>query len=482
MSITLITSLLLVGYLNTRNANAPIGSATIKIQQKTLAQITTSPFNPAFNNIHTESIAASSTFSEKNIEASTMSNSAEENSANDINEKITSFLPMPAKNSTFKLNINHDLVTDKENLNSTLTDIGTSTGSKKEVTDSESFNEELADVSADLNPTNMLVDESGVLTYTDKAPITYFINNNSIGDFGKANTTENLTHFNQGGNLSIEQHIFAGTNTKFISADEKNWIENYALYNKPAAKKWANKLAFQVYATPSVVYRKLSNQPAGNSITATPFAISTASQGINSAVNQKPSLGLEVGTGIQYSILKGVILKAGLQLNFTRYNADAFQNSHPVTTMLTMHDFKTNTLYQVSRATPYSSKSGLESVRLHNETFQISLPLGAEIRVIGNDILQWNIGATIQPTFVAGGKSYLISSDRLNYVKETSMLNRWNLNAGLETNITYKAKGLSYQIGPQFRTQLFSTNSRNYAVEERLINFGLKFGVSKIIK
>ena len=100
----------------------------------------------------------------------------------------------------------------------------------------------------------------------------------------------------------------------------------------------------------------------------------------------------------------------------------------------------------------------------------------------GNENLQWNFGVTIQPTYVAGGKSYLISTDRRYYVKETSLLNKWNLNAGFETFLTFKANGLTYQIGPQFRTQLFSTNSKKFADEERLLNYGLKFGISKTIK
>jgi len=326
-------------------------------------------------------------------------------------------------------------------------------------------------------------DDQEILAYVDNKTITHQYEQAPMkGDFN-SNIQEKMLLLTQEGSAIVVKNNLGFNKPGIISIDDKLWIENYAQYNRPTTKKWANKLAWQVYATPSVVYRKLSNHPAfNNTITATPFAISTSTQAINKAVNQIPSFGLEVGSGFQYGIAKNLKIKAGLQLNFTRYNSDAFLNSHPVTTLLTMHDFKTNTSYLVSRSTPYSNKNGLESVRLHNETFQISLPMGVDIKLLGSDNFQWNIGASIQPTYVAGGKSYLISSDRLNYVKETSMLNRWNLNAGFETNIAYKAKGLTYQIGPQFRTQVYSTNSKNYAVEEKLVNFGLKFGVSKTIK
>ena len=110
------------------------------------------------------------------------------------------------------------------------------------------------------------------------------------------------------------------------------------------------------------------------------------------------------------------------------------------------------------------------------------MPIGADLKLAGNENVQWNVGASIQPTFVIGGKNYLISSDKRNFVKEPSLLNRWNINAGFETFITFKSNGLTWQIGPQFRTQLFSTNSKKYVIEERLLNYGFKVGVSKLIK
>ena len=62
------------------------------------------------------------------------------------------------------------------------------------------------------------------------------------------------------------------------------------------------------------------------------------------------------------------------------------------------------------------------------------------------------------------------------------MLTRWNFNAGFETFVSFKSNGLTWQIGPQFRKQLFTTNSKTFAVEEKLLNYGIKFGVSKTLK
>ena len=268
-----------------------------------------------------------------------------------------------------------------------------------------------------------------------------------------------------------------------ISKEDQEWIDHYALYNRPVPRKWVGKLAWDVYATPSIVYRTLDTDYGfGITSTSAPFVIPANNREINTQVNNKPSLGLEAGVGLQFPILKSVRIKTGLQLNFTRYNSNAYHNAHPVATKLTMHDYTANSTYEIFRTTPYSNKTGLDAVKLHNETFQVSLPIGIDLKLLGSDNLQWNVGATIQPTYLLAGKSYLISSDRRNYVKESSMLNRWNLNAGFETFITYKKNGITYHIGPQFRRQIFSTNSKRFAIEERLVNYGIKFGVVKLLK
>jgi len=283
---------------------------------------------------------------------------------------------------------------------------------------------------------------------------------------------------------SLKQKGLSQNNQELVSEKDKQWIKNYALHNRRATKKWAGKLSSMAYATPSVVYRSLSNNPNyfvntnSNSVS----SLSSANQALREEVNQMPAMGLEIGTGLQYSIFKNLNIKAGLQLNYTRYSTKAFANSHPFSTTITLHDFVSNTNYEVYETTPYSNKSGLEAIKLHNETFQFSMPIGADLKLAGNENIQWNVGATIQPTFVIGGKNYLISSDKRNFVNEPSLLSRWNLNAGFETFITFKSNGLTWQIGPQFRTQLFSTNSKQYVIEERLLNYGFKVGVSKLIK
>ncbi|MFZ4057854.1 MAG: hypothetical protein ACOYKE_06930 [Ferruginibacter sp.] len=319
------------------------------------------------------------------------------------------------------------------------------------------------------------------------------VSNTKSSDISFLNTAASISaNINNTINQQLTQHTTAQqasakalVSKNAMSETDKAWIEHFAFHNKRVAKKWANKLSWTAYITPSATFRELKSNVIVNNI---PSVLSTQSSNslntdINNSVSHIPAFGIETGAAFKYEIFKGIRVTAGLQLNYTRYTAMAFENSHPVATTLTMNNFKNNSHYEVYKTTPFSNGNGLENIRLHNQTFQIAMPIGAEFRLAGKQKLQWYVGTNVQPTFVIAGKSYLISSDRRNYVEETSMLNHWNINANLETFITYKANNnLTWQIGPQYRRQLFTTNKKVYAVEERLTGYGIKLGVSKLIQ
>jgi hypothetical protein len=345
-------------------------------------------------------------------------------------------------------------------------------------------------VSTDITSAN--IDErSGDRLVSDDAN-NFLTSNNSTAVNGQSRIIEKNRHYETIAEKSLpDLHITinsanttgavresAKTNNNNIAITEadKFWIENYAMYNRPAPKKWKGKLSLQTYFTPSVVYRSLENTAADKNIGLTGFADNSD---INNSVTHTPSFGAELGTSLRYDLSKRIKIKGGIQLNFTRYNAHAFDNGHPIATSITMLGNNGNVAYEEYRISPYNSNYGITPVKLHNQTYQVSLPVGADYKIAGADNFEWYAGATIQPTFVLGGRSYLISTDRRNYVKESDMLNRFNLNAGLETYIAIKTKGFTWQIGPQFRKQIFSTNSKTYSIEERLMNYGVKIGITK---
>ena len=471
MSITLIGILLLVGYLNTNNENDNLSAANLIQSKQSSSANLSAPFYSPFLKI--------ASIHDQTSVIPFAVNSSAENLGNTYNNNVIEPLTLPAhKTSITNPNDNHEDKYDISFGNTILSGIYALT------TIVPLPNNELKAIVPIRND---------LIAATLNNKIRYFINEKNTSDKSDAVNlkinlsgeseeftvadTPALTDLNDAvnNNVSMENKIFlSGKNVIALKTEsnltdgEKEWIENYALYNRPAPKKWIGKLGWQTYITPSVVYRNLKN------------TIST-DQNINNEVIQRPSIGLEVGRGLIYSLFNGVKLKTGLQLNFTRYNAEAFGNSHPVATTITLHS-ATGQPYQEYKSTPLSNNNGITPITLHNETFQISIPIGVDVKIAGNENLQWNIGATIQPSYVLGAKSYLISSDKRNYIKENSLLNRWNLNAGFETFITYKINGFTLQLGPQFRKQLFTTNTKQYSVQEKLTNYGFKFGITKLIK
>ncbi len=290
-----------------------------------------------------------------------------------------------------------------------------------------------------------------------------------------------LDSFNALTKRAINNKITTAKNETKITADQKAWMESFAVYNRPVPKNWNGKLSWQANITPSVVYRNLYSTVSEKNINpASALYNNNSTSAINTSVAHKPSYGLQLGAGVQYSLFKWLKIRTGLQVNYTRYNAKAYNNGHPVSTTLTMVDENSGSLYEVYRSTPYSNIYGLTPVKLHNQSLQISIPVGVDVRLGKYENLEWYAGSSLQPSLLVAGKSYYVSSDKQNYVADKAMLRRFNMSAAFETYISYKAgNGYTWQVGPEFRTQLFSNNKTFFALGERLQNYGLKIGVSK---
>jgi len=482
VSISLIFTLILIGHLNTLNPALNSKLASIQTVYSNTNSIFSNPiiFSSKFIDKSLDD-NQTTTLDENDLGTNQPINSNKANSNQSITQlrNISTNKKLSNKVNESDILNNHQAISqiqsssskDYQDLNKLVQSLNNSTKNSIEL-------------SSEKTSTEIALEQISSIPPSQKSKYGYLMNTISENEINHKGIKNDISEDLQNEINSLKQKGLSQNNQELVSAKDKQWIKNYALHNRRATKKWAGKLSSMAYATPSVVYRSLSNNPNyfvntnSNSVS----SLSSANQALREEVNQMPAMGLEIGTGLQYSIFKNLNIKAGLQLNYTRYSTKAFANSHPFSTTITLHDFVSNTNYEVYETTPYSNKSGLEAIKLHNETFQFSMPIGADLKLAGNENIQWNVGATIQPTFVIGGKNYLISSDKRNFVNEPSLLSRWNLNAGFETFITFKSNGLTWQIGPQFRTQLFSTNSKQYVIEERLLNYGFKVGVSKLIK
>lgn len=260
-----------------------------------------------------------------------------------------------------------------------------------------------------------------------------------------------------------------------IKNEEKAWIENYALDNKNPAKKWKSRLRYQVYVTPAVNYRKLTTKVKGST---TPFAHGD----INHSISQKPGFGFEAGLGVNYAVAKNLQVKAGVQFNYTNYEISADRANQPVSTTILLNDPSTGFSYSAARTSTSSNtfnSPAAKPVTLHNRTYQLSIPIGFGYKLSSQNNVEWFAGATVQPTYYFGGKAHLISSDLKSYISEPSSINSFNLNLGFETYMNFKLGTYNLQIGPQVRYQVNSTYRKDVALIEKPYAIGLKFGLTK---
>ena len=246
---------------------------------------------------------------------------------------------------------------------------------------------------------------------------------------------------------------------------------------KPQHKK--KKTEFQLFITPTISYRKLSeNKSYLRSVPSNSITFNNAFRyNVNNVVTHKPALGLEVGFAFKYPLAKSISLRSGLQFNVNRYDIKAF-NYVPVVATIALNrgsggidSLNTITRYRNINSRHYDNW-------LENMYFQVSAPVGLDFKLRGDERTQLGIATTIQPTYVLGERAYLISSDYKNYSKVPSLTRRWNVNTALEAYVGYTTGRVKWQVGPQIRYQLLSSFDSQYPVKENLFDFGLKIGIS----
>ena len=92
------------------------------------------------------------------------------------------------------------------------------------------------------------------------------------------------------------------------------------------------------------------------------------------------------------------------------------------------------------------------------------------------------MGATLQPSYLLNTDAYVLSDDYSSYIKNAQAFRRWNLIAGAEVYISYGIGKLRWELGPQVRYQIFSTYKNSYPLQENMLNYGIRIGISKSIR
>jgi hypothetical protein len=238
-------------------------------------------------------------------------------------------------------------------------------------------------------------------------------------------------------------------------------------------------LQLQYYFAPTISFRKLED-PSSKSTSSQNLPLASNHLDVNKFVNHSPTIGLEAGSALLFPITKNISLKAGLQLNMNGYNVSAYTYSREKATIALNTPGNNDT---IRAFTSIRNMNGYSQEILQNRYFQLSAPVGIDAKIIGDHRLQLNVAGTFQPFYVMAHSTYLLSNDYNNYVKEHSLVRRFNYAANLETYISYTgANGLRFQLGPQFRYQLKSTYSDKYPIHEYLMEYSIKFGIMKTLK
>lgn len=242
------------------------------------------------------------------------------------------------------------------------------------------------------------------------------------------------------------------------------------------------KLDFQFYLTPSISYRRLVDDAQGKTastyVSAVSLATSPFTVDINKLVNYKPSIGYEVGFSLGYHLSDKLSIKSGFQFNMNQYNIEAYlyQNSSSPTEVVNeptvFSPFLVNRSYGVS-SVPFTLK---------NRFYQVSLPIGLDYKIAEHGRLSWNVAGSIQPTYTFDKEPFVVSTNYKDYADGSKLMRNWNVNADVETYLSYKIGSVKWQVGPQFRYQFLPTMSQKYPIKEYLLNYGLKIGFTKTIK
>lgn len=255
-----------------------------------------------------------------------------------------------------------------------------------------------------------------------------------------------------------------------------NWLEEKVINKLSAAKK--KYVRWQFYITPTISYRTLQS----GSLNSNSQSRILAAGGFKGLVDQAPALGVELGTALQFPIKANFMLKTGMQLNYVRYTINAYRASPEKTSItLTGTGYYTPPTTITTYSTHRTFNDGIPET-IQNQYVQLSLPVGAEWMVLGGKRLQLNLAGSVQPTYLLTNSAYMLTSDLTNYAKEPALVRRWNVNAGIETFVSYKSGSLRWQIGPQFRYQFLSSYTDRYSIREHLMEYGMKIGVSKTLR
>ena len=121
----------------------------------------------------------------------------------------------------------------------------------------------------------------------------------------------------------------------------------------------------------------------------------------------------------------------------------------------------------------------MDEVVLHNNSLQLSVPVGIKHSVWKNNNIEIKIGTSVQPSLLLNGSAYILSTDGRNYVTDDELIRPINVTGEFNSSISFQGDKVKWHVGPVVRYQALSTYKNNYPVNEHLIDYGIRIGISK---
>ncbi len=273
--------------------------------------------------------------------------------------------------------------------------------------------------------------------------------------------------------------LINNTDSKPANNTDFNSQKNNAsvAHTKKIRKKKNKNIEWTFYAAPtigSVSFNKKRNIPSLSSNVSSVIVLpNDPSFGLRRTVKT----GFETGAEMSYKISKKFKFITGAHLSYSGYN-NMSNLIHPTFASLTFVD-KNSGSYSKSYVTNYGNGQSPNRIPLTNYSFEVSVPLGLQYNIWGNEKIQITAVSTVDPSIVLKKNAFIISSDGRYYINDPSLARNVNLAGHFGSYITFSAKKIKWHIGPDIRYQLLSTYKSYYPAREHFIDYGIRIGISR---
>ena len=307
-------------------------------------------------------------------------------------------------------------------------------------------------------------------------PENYTFDLKDIFNSGDQRSLASLLKLNPGKPLLIK--IEDGKSDEDGKSNIERNVQNELGQSSKQIAKPNSKTTWIFFATPSVTTTYFTGNDFENPAAANPSSPLIVNPGqVGNTMRFNARLGLNIGAEMNYAFANGWEIVSGAQISYSGYNILAHK-VHPTFSYLYLKNGP-NTMDAHKYITYYGSGLGLDEVVLHNKSLQLSVPLGIKHSVWKNNNMEIKIGASVQPSLLLNGHAYILSSDGRNYVTDDDLMRTLNVIGEFNSSISFQGDKVKWHIGPVVRYQALSMYKKNYPVNEHLIDYGIRIGISK---